>query len=286
MNEEYTVIYKSKYYNKKHKNQFLKVLVFDLDETIGDFKDLELIWNTIQHYTPNKNNFNLFKELLDLYPEFLRFGIISILEFLHQKKKEKVCHSIYIYTNNQAPPKWITMIIDYLDYKLNLKNSKLFDQIIHTFKVRNKQIELKRTTHKKTWGDFINCTLLPRSTEICFVDNTNFETMKEEKIYYIQPMSYYHHLSASQIVNRFLHSKLAKNILKTTADKKSFERIIFQKKDGNMLTDSENNTLLKTNILVSQKIMYHIRDFFFYSNKREKTKKNKKLMNRLTRKKL
>ena len=53
-----------------------------------------------------------------------------------------------------------------------------------------------------------------------------------------------------------------------------------------MLTDSENNTLLKTNILVSQKIMYHIRDFFFYSNKREKTKKNKKLMNRLTRKKL
>ena len=42
-----------------------------------------------------------------------------------------------------------------------------------------------------------------------------------------------------------------------------------------MLTDSENNTLLKTNILVSQKIMYHIRDFFFYSNKREKTKKNK-----------
>ena len=89
MNEEYTVIYKSKYYNKKRKNQFLKVLVFDLDETIGDFKDLELLWNTIQHYSSNKNNFNLFKELLDLYPEFLRFGIISILEFLYQKKKGK-----------------------------------------------------------------------------------------------------------------------------------------------------------------------------------------------------
>ena len=89
MNEEYTVIYKSKYYNKKRKNQFLKVPFFDLDETIGDFKDLELLWNTIQHYSSNKNNFNLFKELLDLYPEFLRFGIISILEFLYQKKKGK-----------------------------------------------------------------------------------------------------------------------------------------------------------------------------------------------------
>ena len=85
-------------------------------------------------------------------------------------------------------------------------------------------------------------------------------------------MSYYHHLSASQIVNRFLHSKLAKNILKTPTDKKALKELFIKKKEGNMLTDSENNTLLKTNILVSQKIMYHIRDFFLYSNKREKKK--------------
>lgn len=287
MNEsEYTIVYKSDYYNKKHKTKFPKVLVFDLDETLGDFSDLELLWNAIQMYTHTTNDEILFKEILDLYPEFLRYGVISILEYLLQKKKSKQCDAVYIYTNNQSPPKWISMITDYFHHKLNLKSKKLFDKTIHAFKVNNKKLELGRTTHKKTWNDFIKCTLLPVNTEICFVDNTNFECMKKEKVYYIQPMSYFHHLSATQLINRFMHSSIAKKRLLENADKLSFERFILnKKKNQNRLNDKENNTLLKTNILVSQKIMYHIKDFFINSNKKEKTKKNKKLMNRLTRKK-
>ncbi len=87
--EEYTLIYKSDYYTKKHKTKYLKVLVFDLDETLGDFSDLEMIWNAIQSYNDVPNDEALFKELLDLYPEFLRYGIISILEYLFQKKQTK-----------------------------------------------------------------------------------------------------------------------------------------------------------------------------------------------------
>ena len=284
--EEYTVVYKSEYYNKKHKTNYPKVLVFDLDETLGDFSDLEMIWNAVQLYNTVPNDETLFKDLLDLYPEFLRYGIISILEYLFQKKKAKACDSVYIYTNNQSPPKWISMITNYFHDKLNLKNKKLFDKTIHAFKVNNKRLELKRTTHKKTWSDFIKCTLLPINTEICFIDNTNFESMKKEKVYYIQPMSYFHHLSGEQLINRFMHSKIAKNKLKNEYDKRNFEQFILNKKKyQNGLNEKENNTLLKTNILVSQKIMYHIKDFFINTYKKEKTKKNKKLMNRLTRKK-
>ena len=65
--EEYTVVYKSEYYNKKHKTNYPKVLVFDLDETLGDFSDLEMIWNAIQLYNTVPNDETLFKELLDLY---------------------------------------------------------------------------------------------------------------------------------------------------------------------------------------------------------------------------
>ena len=284
--EEYTVVYKSEYYNKKHKTKYPKVLVFDLDETLGDFSDLEMIWNALQLYNIKPNDEQLFKDLLDLYPEFLRYGIISILEYLFQKKKAKACDSIYIYTNNQAHPKWISMITNYFDHKLNLKNKKLFDKTIHAFKINDKRLELKRTTHKKTWSDFIKCTLLPINTEICFIDNTNFESMKKEKVYYIQPMSYFHHLSGEQIVNRFMHSKIAKNILKADSDKRNLKDFILSRKQNeSSLNEKENNTLLRTNILVSQKIMYHIKDFFINTYKKEKTKKNKKLMNRLTRKK-
>ena len=83
-----------------------------------------------------------------------------------------------------------------------------------------------------------------------------------------------------------MHSKIAKNKLKNEYDKRNFEQFILNKKNyQNGLNEKENNTLLKTNILVSQKIMYHIKDFFINTYKKEKTKKNKKLMNRLTRKK-
>ena len=60
--------------------------------------------------------------------------------------------------------------------------------------------------------------------------------------------------------------------------------ILSRKQNEASLNEKENNTLLRTNILVSQKIMYHIKDFFINTYKKEKTKKNKKLMNRLTRK--
>ena len=286
--EEHIIIYKSPYYDKKRKQKHGKVIVFDLDETLGDFNDLELLWNGIQMYTHQMSDFELFKKLLDLYPEFLRYGIISILEYLYQKKKSKLCKAIYIYTNNQSPPKWIKMVTNYFNYKLNLKtNENLFDKTVHAFKINNKKIEPRRTTHKKTIGDLINCTLIPENTEICFVDNTNFESMKTEKVYYIQPMSYYHHLSNFELTNRFIHSNLAKEKLKSKHNIETFKNYIFSRRKNNdyFLNDIENNYLLKTNILVSQKIMYHVKEFFYFSERKEKTKKNKKLMNRMTRKK-
>lgn len=284
---EFPIIYKSPYYDKKRKNKYKKVLVFDLDETLGDFTDLELLWSCSDMYSTKKNDFELFKKLLDLYPEFLRYGIISILEYLYSKKKRGDCNAVYIYTNNQSPPKWINMIIKYFDIKLNLNGKSLFDKIIYAFKINNKQVELSRTSHKKTWKDFINCTLLPKNTEICFIDNTNFEPMKQEKVYYIQPMSYYHHLSNLQLVNRFIYSSIGKQILKNSdTNIHIFKNYIFSKKNkNNILDDKENYSLLKTNILVSQKIMYHVKDFFLLIGRNDKTKKNKRLMNRLTRKK-
>ena len=61
--EEHIIIYKSPYYDKKRKQKHGKVIVFDLDETLGDFNDLELLWNGIQMYTHQMSDFELFKKL-------------------------------------------------------------------------------------------------------------------------------------------------------------------------------------------------------------------------------
>jgi len=217
---KYIQIYKGKYCDKKvfvpYANKINKVFVFDLDETIGSFKEFIILLKGIEcckEYfeikpTENEDNNTIFNELLDLYPEFLRYGILTIFEFLKYKKENRDCSKIFIYTNNIFSPKFPLQIKKYFDYKLNTKD--FIDQIINAFKVNNKIIEPNRTTNKKTISDFFNCTLLPNKTEICFIDNTYYSKMKNEKIFYIQPKSYYHNLSKKNILQRFFLSDFCK----------------------------------------------------------------------------
>jgi len=280
MHGSYVQIYKGKYFLKPKHKPVSKVIAFDLDETLGSFIDLDILWRTLQKLEKQYDIAVDFNSVLDLYPEFLRYGILSILEFLYQKKKTKQCHKIYIYTNNQCSQNWSAMISDYFDYKLRT-DEKLFDKIIHAFKINNKPVELSRTTHDKTYNDFIRCTLLPKSTEICFLDNSEFHEMKAEHVYYIQPMSYYHNLNVDEIISRLVHSNIGALFLKHMDSKTLYDKI-----HANFVgLDSYRPTTKKTDIHVSQKIMYHLKEFFFLTNKKIRTKKIRYNLGRTTRKK-
>jgi len=68
----------------------VKHFVFDLDETIGSFAELEVLWRGLRELSKMNKYSNTFQEtpeffrkILDLYPEFLRYGIITILQFLY-----------------------------------------------------------------------------------------------------------------------------------------------------------------------------------------------------------
>lgn len=194
--------------NKKIIKHYDKVLVFDLDETLGSFSELQWIWNAIikRHEYSKPFLQNIVKTLIDIYPEFLRPGILHILEYIAQKKKKGECIAIFIYTNNQNPPPWTEFIIgffnQYIKEKTNIRS--FFDQIIQAFKIGQEKIEWMRTSHDKSYDDFIKCSILPKHTEICFIDNTYFHSMIHPKVYYIQPKSYQHSLSTQDIIQRFI----------------------------------------------------------------------------------
>lgn len=267
-----------------------KVIIFDLDETIGSFSDFYILWNTIETHNLQID----FNELLDLYPEFLRHGILHILEFIYYKKQTGECSKMYIYTNNQCLSKcinensknWVQLIIDYIESKIIPKESvgRLFDQVIHAFKLGEKRYELKRTTSAKTHSDFIKCTLLPKITEMCFIDNSFFPKMCGEHVYYIQPRSYFHYLRTDEIIDRFISSELYKKL----NTRQCFETILYQvflekQPTINMILLEKR---LETDILISQKMMYYIREFFYLYSRRIKTRKLKQKIGRFTRKKL
>ena len=135
----------------------LKIVVFDLDETLGYFSEFGMFWSAIGLKTQQD-----FNETLDLYPEFIRPDITNILSFLMQKKQSNHCNHIMIYTNNQGPKEWAIFIKSYFEYKMG---GVIFDKIIAAFKVNGKQIEICRTTHNKTHQDFIKCTKVERQKQ-------------------------------------------------------------------------------------------------------------------------
>ena len=279
--DEYVDIYKGKYYSKPKFKRVQKAIVFDLDETLGSFTDLDILWRALQSY---KHTIVLphFNDVLDLFPEFLRYGILPVLAYLLKKRSAFV--QCYMYTNNQCShPIWIEQITRYFDYKL-MADEPLFKRIICAFKINKEIIEPSRTTNRKIHSDFIRCTLLPINTEICFVDNTYYPNMDVERVYYIQPRSYHHHLSTRQIVDRYVE----KFVEMASPGRQNVSEYLMDSfaSQGRSLPGNPSFKDLETDIYVAQRLMYHIKEFIFLTQMRKsRTKRARVKMGRVTRKK-
>ena len=218
-----------------------KAVAFDLDETLGHFSELCALWSRIPMKDQNQPTFN---RLLDLYPEFPRVGILGVLRFLRTKIAQGECHPIYIYTNNQCKMEnWVYRIMSYFEFKTGIQ----FTRPICAYKVENKRMEMGRTTHEKTYTDFVQCSMLQSPFELCFVDDRNHSSMRRSKVYYIQPPPYFHSLSKDEIEYRFDASEFGNRILPF----RRFQQIV------------NPNTMNQQSI--TNKIRYYLREFFLMS---------------------
>ena len=261
-------------------NKSKKIVVFDLDETLGYFTEFGMFCDCLDIYYKDSTYSNIhFKTLLDLYPEFLRPHITDILTYIKTKKKSRKCYKVMIYTNNNGPKSWAKNISDYFDTKVNYK---LFDQIIAAFKIRGEKIELGRTTHEKTIDDLFRCTKLPENVEICFIDDLYHDGMADDSVYYINVKPYHHELKIDDLIKRYLDSKLGKNI-KGNHDFVSSIKNEF-KKYNNIISEKSIEEQ-EIDDIIGKKMFQHIKQFFYDNNnnktfkrrerKRNKTKRNK-----------
>jgi len=186
------------YVNMKHKD--LRVVVFDLDETIGYFQQFAQFCQALEFLKKKKLNQNEVMFLLNLYPEYFRPNIFEIMSFLKQKKINKEVYKICIYTNNNGPKQWAKQIYNFIEHKINYK---LFDNHIGAYKVNGVQIEKTRTTHNKTLSDFLITTKIPNHTKICFIDDLYHPHMTGSNVTYIKVQPYTIELPINVITLRF-----------------------------------------------------------------------------------
>ena len=227
----------------------MKIIVFDLDETLGFFSQFGTFWELLQQENPTLTHKD-FSELLDLYPEYLRPNIISILNFLKHKKMNNCCNKIYLYTNNQGPLSWANDIILYLEDKIT---HKLFDKIIPAYKIGNKIVEPLRTSHDKSYNDLIRCINCQTEHKICFVDDVHHSKMVHDSVYYINVKPYIYMLSSEEIARRFINSqhRSLENVDKP--------RLILELKKYSYSEKDASEYIVDT--ILSKQIMIHLQDF-------------------------
>jgi len=165
-------------------------IVFDLDETIGSFSQLSIIWKVLNKIEILTNNSELgqiqFNKLLNHFNKILRPNILQSFKYLLQNKNSN--DKIVLYTNNQVGKRWVIMIKNYLEHVLD---NSLFDFIIFAYLINGKIVDPLRTTINKTQNDLLRCTNLPISTRICFIDDKYYPNLGESKqVYYIKLEAY------------------------------------------------------------------------------------------------
>ena len=255
-----------------------KYVVFDLDETLGCFVELGILYDSLHRMYGVKLTSNHFNRLLDVYPEFLRPNILNILNFVKRMKKRGKCEKVIIYTNNQGPSSWAKLIMEYFHYKLDYD---LFDQIVGAYMVNGRVVEVGRSSDNKLYKDLVRCVNLTEDARICFLDDQYHEGMKHSNVCYINVKPYKQYIPLGEIANRYYENfnpKVDKsifiNMLISSMSIFSLRIVVLEEMERNVET------------IIGKKMLEHVKDFFVkkqnktkkrrYDNKNNKNNKSKK----------
>jgi len=169
--------------------------VFDLDYTLGYFGQIVYILNSIEQVKKLES----YSEIFELFPECFRPGLMDLLTFVLNMKREGRLSSIILYTNNNNDY-FVEQIINYIHTKVG----DLFDCVITSQHV-------KRVSKEKSLNELIECSngRLTQDSKICFVDDKKYDGMIKEQVFYIR-CEKYKYCIPSQIVS----SRLGMNISK------------------------------------------------------------------------
>lgn len=245
-----------------------KLIVFDLDETLGYFTQIGIFYDIIQKFQKQPIHEKQFFKLLHLYPKIFRPNIMTILKNLSTIHKDNANFHVVLYTNNQGPKKWAREIINYIHYKIKYP---LFYKIIGAYKVKNTLNEPLRTSHDKKFTDLQNIVPFSNTIPILFLDDQYHEEMDTNTIQYIllEPYTYYY--SWDSIVDIFMNKYPKFN----TTRFKEFVYTNVKQYTVPKYSIEEITRINNTNYIISQMIYKKI--IFFFSEETENRSRKYKL---------
>lgn len=177
----------------------LKYVVFDLDETLGFFTELSIIWDYLKK-TEKIHGQDAFDKLCELFvDDYFRPGIFETLTYLMDMKNKGFVKEVVLYTNNTGSIDWLKHIILFLEKKSY--SNGLFDKLVPGF---NPYVKCKkcRTREEKTYEEIIRCASIPSSANIIFFDDIYHHMMNNPNVKYIRVPPYFHMVHSKTIIEK------------------------------------------------------------------------------------
>jgi len=187
-----------------------KYIVFDLDETLGNFVQLGIFCDVIENMFQIHLTQYAFNEMCDTFTHFFRPNLLNMLEIIQYEKKHNPHIKLVIYTNNIGNQLWTHKLKTYLE---NSIQSPLFDHVICAYKNRDQQMENCRSTYHKTPQDLARCVNAPKNAKFIFFDDQHHPQMAHETITYIRTKPYTYFYPFHSMVSLFLKTETAKHLL-------------------------------------------------------------------------
>ena len=195
------------------KDQQNKLVVFDMDETLGYFSQLYVIWTSLVKLSNSKLSVFDFYRLSDIYIFYYHPTVFKTLKFLKDNNIKTI-----IFTNNQGLYWWPKLIALYLNYKVTGENStsyekNVFKTVIGSYILQNKINDKRRTSVMKKFSDLKNIMKLNNNSKVLFLDDQDHPEMRSPSVDYFRFPQYVIMLPPTSIVNIFLHSIYGKQFI-------------------------------------------------------------------------
>ena len=236
-------------------NEINKVIVFDLDHTIGDFFVVGMIWNFMEKINLKLNQID-FNNICSLFPDILRYNIVSILNYICVRKSINNTIKILLYSNNKKGIKWIKLIVCYLQYKVNCK---IFYKVIEN--------------NNKSYKDLLIKTGIPKRAKLLFIDDHYHSHMESNKVVYLNIKPYNNYTLNITIINSFINSTFFYNKI-PHSNRVNIINLFKKYVEINNKNKEKTRNEKKVDIIVSRMILNHIQRFLNENN--NNTRKNRK----------
>ncbi len=244
-----------------------KLIVFDLDETIGHFEQVSIFLNGLQNIIKGNISDKYIYKLLDIWPNIFRYKIFEVFKLIKKAKNKNNSIKVAIYTNNMGPRSWTFYIKSYIEKKLNFK---LFDHVITAYRPHEKTNY--RTTHDKTYKDLIRSVNSKNNIDVLFFDDVYHEYMKHYNVDYVKLIPYKYSVNNKKLIKDYIYSK--HNNLIFDNDIVTFKDIMFKFLNSGPDKYRIYNTPKESNIKQYKKMIKNIKSFLNIKGSKNYTRKN------------